>query len=236
MKPKKYDIKNNVCVVSFCNCRQKATNTDSDQTDEFVYLYIYIYKNSQQPVFLHIPELPTAHPLPKTDKSPNQLPLLPFNSKQWPNELDSLRPDSHPPLDDIHASRWLTPQAPTHLITSWLIVWILARESAILAKKMAYWRVPPPRPWAGILQTEVLTVTVSSMLLEALPLSAWPGLHLSPRRNCMWAETIGLIECIPPKVLGYASLVYLIDDICLWGLCHAILITLLSEKWCIIQT
>lgn len=88
----------------------------------------------------------------------------------------------------------------------------------------------------GTLQTEVLTVTVSSMLLKTLLLSLCPGPHLSPRRNCMWAETIGLIECIPWKVLGYGSLVHLIDDICLRGLCHVIFIALLFEKWCIIQS
>lgn len=51
----------------------------------------------------------------------------------------------------------------------------------------------------------------------------------------MLAETIGLIEYIPQKVLGYSSLVYLIDDICLTGLCHVIFIMLLFEKWGIIQ-
>lgn len=35
---------------------------------------------------------------------------------------------------------------------------------------------------------------------------------------------MGLIECIPHKVLGYTSLVYLIDDICLKVLCHMIFI------------
>lgn len=56
----------------------------------------FIYKKtttSQHPLFLfspqHIPELCRAHPLPKTersagDKSSNQLPLLPFNSKNGP--------------------------------------------------------------------------------------------------------------------------------------------------------
>lgn len=51
----------------------------------------------------------------------------------------------------------------------------------------------------------------------------------------MLAETIGLIEYIPQKVLGYSSLASLIDDICLTGLGHVIFITLLFEKWGIIQ-
>lgn len=51
----------------------------------------------------------------------------------------------------------------------------------------------------------------------------------------MLAETIGVIEYIPQKVSGYSSLVSLIDDICLTGLCHVIFITLLFEKRGIIQ-
>lgn len=51
----------------------------------------------------------------------------------------------------------------------------------------------------------------------------------------MLAETIGLIEHIPQKVLGYSGLLCLIDDIGLTGLCNVIFITLLFEKWGIIQ-
>lgn len=51
----------------------------------------------------------------------------------------------------------------------------------------------------------------------------------------MLAETMGLIERIPQKVLGYSSLVCLIDDICLTGLCHVIVITLLFDERGIIQ-
>lgn len=46
---------------------------------------------------------------------------------------------------------------------------------------------------------------------------------------------MGLMERILCKVLGYASLGYLIDDICLKGLCHVIFIILLFEKWRILQ-
>lgn len=51
----------------------------------------------------------------------------------------------------------------------------------------------------------------------------------------MLAETIGLIEHIPQKVLGYSSLLYLIDDIGPTGLCNVIFITQLFEKWGVIQ-
>lgn len=50
----------------------------------------------------------------------------------------------------------------------------------------------------------------------------------------MLAETIGLIDHIPPEVLGYSSQLCLIDDICATGL-HVIFITLLSEKRAITQ-
>ena len=36
-------------------------------------------------------------------------------------------------------------------------------------------------------------------------------------------------------MLGYTGLFYLIDDICVRGVCHVILITWLFEKWCIVH-
>lgn len=155
------------------------------------------------------------------------------------NEVNSLCPDSHPPrrhtytahseVSLIKPSAWIEPLAETHhlaLINSlsqsvrgnptFLFLLLLLGTSG--SKRRC-------RRW-----------TSHAGFLRALLLSLQPRrCGLSPRRNCMLAETIGLIEHIPQKVLGYSSLLYLIDDIGLTGLCNVIFITLLFEKWGIIQ-
>lgn len=65
---------------------------------------------------------------------------------------------------------------------------------------------------------EVSTPKVSSELLGAVLLSLWPGCTYHTKGNCMYPNTMGLMECIPSLVLGYTRL-YFIDDIWPLALC-----------------
>lgn len=77
---------------------------------------------------------------------------------------------------------------------------------------------------SGILLVEVSTPNVSSELLGAVLLSLRPGCTYHTKGNCMYPNTIGVMECIPSLVLGYARLFfffrwYLAFDslcVCIW--------------------
>lgn len=65
---------------------------------------------------------------------------------------------------------------------------------------------------------EVSTPDVSSELLGAVLLSLRPGCTYHTKGNCMYPNTIGVMECIPSLVLGYTGR-FLIDDIWPLALC-----------------
>lgn len=183
-----------------------------------------------------------GHPPPSQnrsagDKPSKQLPLLTDGPMKW--ILFVLTHILHAtvfmlPIQEPASLNLSVNRTPGRRILSLrLTVWILVREKP-------EWLMPICPFFSPLLFWETGRVCSKRRcrqrrshpgFLRALLLSVQPRLRrLSPRRNCMLAETIGLIEYIPQKVLGYSSLVYLIDDICLPGRCHVIFITLLFEK------
>lgn len=140
------------------------------------------------------------------------------------NEVKSLCPDSRPPRHHIYTAHSGVIKAPREsnpwqrrVLSLRLTVWILARENpSDECLSAPFFFLPLWETERVCSKRRCRQRRFHPGFLRALLLSAQPRpRRLSPRRNCMLAETIGVIEYIPQTVLGYSSLVSLIDDICL---------------------